>query len=75
MSREVCLFDKFSFCKNGVNCARVHLKGVCQERKYDYRKCNKRHPRPCRSYRINSFCSFGTSCKYSHRQPKEIEDQ
>ena len=75
MIREVCLFDKFSFCKNGVNCARVHLKEVCQERECDYRKCNKRHPRPCRSYRINGFCRFGTSCKYSHRQSKEIEDQ
>ena len=75
MIREVCLFDKFSFCKKGVNCARVHLKEVCQERECDYRKCNKRHPRPCRSYRINSFCRFGTSCKYSHRQSKEVEDQ
>ena len=23
MIREVCLFDKFSFCKNGVKCTRV----------------------------------------------------
>ena len=75
MIREVCLFDKFSFCKNGVKCDRVHLKEVCQTRECDYRKCNKRHPRPCRIFRINGFCRFGSSCKYSHRQSKEIEDQ
>ena len=75
MIREVCLFDKFAFCKNGLKCDRVHLKEVCQTRECDYRKCNKRHPRPCRIFRINGFCRFGSSCKYSHRQSKEIEDQ
>ena len=75
MIREVCLFDKFSFCKNGVKCDRVHLKEVCQTRECDYRECNKRHPRPCRIFRNNGFCRFGSSCKYSHRQSKEVEDQ
>lgn len=75
MIREVCLFDKFSFCKNGVKCTRVHLKEVCQDRECDYRNCNKRHPRPCRIFRMNSFCKFGTSCRYSHRLPKEVEEQ
>ena len=75
MIREVCLFDKFSFCKNGVKCLRIHLKEVCQNRECDYRKCNKRHPGPCRIFRMNGFCRFGTSCKYSHRLPKEVEEQ
>ena len=75
MIREVCLFDKFSFCKNGVKCTRVHLKEVCQIRECDYRKCDKRHPRSCRIFRMNGFCRFGTSCKYSHRLPKEVEEQ
>ena len=75
MIREVCLFDKFSFCKNGVRCLRIHLKEVCQNRECDYKKCNKRHPRPCRFYRMNGFCKFGTSCRYSHRLPKKVEEQ
>ena len=75
MIREVCLFDKFSYCKNGVRCLRIHLKEVCQNRECDYRKCNKRHPRPCRIFRMNGFCRFGTSCRYSHRLPKEVEEQ
>ena len=74
MIREVCLFDKFSYCKNGVKCSRVHLKEVCLKRECDYRKCNKRHPRPCRFFRENGFCKFGTRCRYSHRVSKEIEE-
>ena len=75
MIREVCLYDKFSFCKNGVKCMKVHLKEVCQNRECDYRMCNKRHPRPCRIFRMYGFCRFGTSCRYSHRLPKEVEEQ
>ena len=70
MIREVCLFDKFSYCKNGVRCLRIHLKEVCWNRECDYRKCNKRHPRPCKSFMEKGFCRFGTSWRYSHRPPK-----
>ena len=76
MIREVCLFDKFSFCKNGVRCLRIHLKEVCWNRECrDNRKCNKRHPKPCKSFMEKGFCRFGTSCRYSHRPPKVIEEQ
>ena len=75
MNREVCLFDKFSYCKNGVRCLRIHLKEVCWNRECDYRKCNKRHPRPCKIFLEKGFCRFGTSCRYSHRHPKIVEDQ
>ena len=75
MIREVCLFDKFSFCKNGVRCTRIHLKEVCQNKECDYRKCRKRHPKPCRMFRLNGFCRFGTKCSYSHKLPWEMEDQ
>ena len=75
MNREVCLFDKFSYCKNGVKCLRIHLKEVCWNRECDYRKCNKRHPRPCRIFLEKGFCRFGKSCRYSHRPPKIIEEQ
>ena len=76
MIREVCLFDKFSFCKNGVRCLRIHLKEVCWNRECrDNRKCNKRHPKPCKSFMEKGFCRFGTSCRYSHRPPKVLEEQ
>ena len=75
MHREVCLFDKFSYCKNGVRCLKIHLKEVCWNRECDYRKCNKRHPRPCKIFLEKGFCRFGTSCRYSHRPTKIVEEQ
>ena len=54
---------------------KIHLKEVSQNRECDYRNCNKRHPRPCRFYRMIGFCKFGTSCRYSHRLPKKVEEQ
>ena len=75
MHREKCLFDKFSYCKNGVRCLKIHLKELCWNRECDYRKCNKRHPRPCKIFLEKGFCRFGTSCRYSHRPPKIVEDQ
>ena len=29
---------------------------------------------PCRFFRENGFCKFGTSCRYSHRVSREIEE-
>ena len=75
MAREVCFFDKFSYCKNGDSCRRLHLKEVCLVRGCDYRKCEKRHPNPCKTFMLKGFCRFGTSCKYSHRLSKEAEEQ
>ena len=75
MIRDVCLYDKFSYCQNGVRCRRVHLKETCLIRECDYSKCNKRHPRPCRFLMLNGFCKFGSRCRYSHRLPKNVEDQ
>ena len=75
MYREVCMFDKFSYCKNGDKCLKIHLKETCLIRECDYRKCDKRHPRPCNIFMIRGICKFGTSCRYSHRLSKNVEDQ
>ena len=75
MSGEICMFHKYGFCKNGDKCNRSHLQEVCLKRECDSRKCDKRHPRPCKLVMENGFCKFGTKCSYSHRLPKIIEDQ
>ena len=69
------MFNKYGFCKNGDKCNRSHLQEVCLKRECDSRKCDKRHPRPCKLMMENGFCKFGTKCSYSHRLPKTIEDQ
>ena len=75
MTGEICMFNKYGFCKNGDKCNRSHLQEVCLKRECDSRKCDKRHPRPCKLMMENGFCKFGTKCSYSHRLPKTIEDQ
>ena len=75
MTGEICLFNKYGFCKHGDKCNKSHLKEVCLKRECDSRKCDKRHPRPCKLMMENGFCKFGTRCSYSHRLPKIIEDQ
>ena len=75
MSREICLFYKFGFCRNGDKCKKSHLTEVCNKRECDYKKCDKRHPRPCKYQLQRGFCKFDSKCSYSHRLPKMYEDQ
>ena len=75
MTGEICMFHKYGFCKNGDKCKKSHLKEVCLKWECDSKKCNKRHPRPCKYLSQNGHCKFDSKCSYSHRQPKMIEDQ
>ena len=75
MTGEICLFNKFGFCNNGDRCKRIHLKEVCYSRECFYKDCDKRHPRPCRFFIQDGFCKFNFRCTYSHRLPKNVEDQ
>ena len=75
MTREICLFYKFGFCRNGDKCKKSHLTEVCNKRECDYKKCDKRHPRPCKYQLQRGFCKFDSKCSYSHRLPKMYEDQ
>ena len=75
MEREnVCIFNKFGYCRNGDKCAKLHLTEKCLKEDCDVRKCNKRHPRPCKFYQDKGYCKFNSSCKYDHRQPKNVID-
>ena len=75
MAREICLFHKFGFCRNGDKCQKSHLTDVCFKRECDYKKCDKRHPRPCKYHLQRGFCKFDSKCSFSHRLPKMYEDQ
>ena len=73
MSGEVCMFDKFGFCKwETTGCNKVHLKENCLLEECDIRKCQKRHPRPCKFFTERGNCKYGGGCKFDHRPPKQI---
>ena len=72
MSGKVCMFDKFGFCKWEASCNKVHLKETCLLEECDSRKCQKRHPRPCKFYTERGNCKYGLGCRFDHMPPKHI---
>ena len=72
MTGEVCMFDKFGFCKWGTSCNKVHLKETCLLEECESRKCLKRHPRPCKFLTDRGCCKYGENCRFDHRPPKYI---
>ena len=74
MTTEVCMFDKFGFCKWEANCKKVHLREKCLLEDCEKRKCQKRHPRQCKFFSEKGFCKFNDNCKFDHRPPKLIRD-
>ena len=75
MTGEICMFDKFGFCKERDNCEKTHLTEVCVQEECDARKCDKRHPRPCKYFQQNGYCKFKFNCKYGHKQSGFLTDQ
>ena len=72
MTGEVCMFNKFGFCKWEANCKKIHLDEICLLEECESRKCNKRHPRLCKYFSERGFCKYGSSCRFDHRPPKYI---
>ena len=54
---NVCRFHKFGFCKFKSDCKNKHIEEICEEKSCD-KKCDKRHPKPCKY-----FVNFG-DCKW-----------
>ena len=75
MTGEICLYDKFGYCKRETKCNRIHLKETCNLLQCNYQRCQKRHPRTCKFYNQNGNCKFGSKCKYDHKMPKSMETQ
>ena len=72
MSGDVCMFDKFGFCKWETNCKKIHLKETCHLEECENKsRCQKRHPRPCK-FTERGFCKYGDNCRFDHRPPKYL---
>ena len=66
---NICIFEKFSICKNGDNCRFEHPTLVCDDQDCDIRMCFKRHPQDCLYYTNFNNCKNGDdSCKFHHRK-------
>ena len=73
MEEQVCLHQKFGFCKYKEKCIKRHLDEECKDLGNCRAKktCDKRHPKLCRRYVLEGSCSYNERCDYLHKE-KEI---
>ena len=72
MSSQIfCLHYKFGFCKHGDRCWKKHIDEKCENQECDGSSCDKRHPRPCKYYRLYKRCKFGDYCAFDHFVPMD----
>ena len=76
MEKEVCLYQKYGFCRYKEKCFKRHLKEECKDLNCPTKKmCNKRHPKLCKRYALEKSCIFGEKCDYLHRESEMSQDQ
>ena len=74
MSLEnVCIHNKFGFCKFGEMCFRLHKNEICENDKCGILRCPLRHPKTCRYFGKFRNCKFGTYCKFKHENEEKEE--
>ena len=76
MEGEVCIYQKYGYCKYKESCKNKHLEETCQQRSacLNQKSCHRRHPRGCKRYGVEGYCRFGAGCAYHHQeQPSPSE--
>ena len=68
--RQICRYHKYGVCKFRENCPDFHLNRICPGDCSNVDECNMRHPKLCRIFRDNGFCSF-PNCMYAHKPTQE----
>ena len=74
--QNVCVFNKYGYCKFKSNCRKQHILEICSNQKCEILRCSLRHPKICRYFRDFGMCKFGEWCLFRHelKVNKEIED-
>ena len=70
MEDEVCIFDKFGFCRFKSTCKRKHFNQKCEDLSSckNIKSCMKRHPKTCKRFAFQDVCRFGSTCAYNHKE-------
>ena len=76
MEEEVCLYQKYGFCKYKLDCQKRHFTEECKdlERCKIKQSCDKRYPKLCKKYLLEAFCKFGQECHYQHKEKDKSEE-
>ena len=74
---EVCLYQKYGFCKYKENCKKRHLEDECTNLNNCRSKntCEKRHPKMCRRYVWEGSCRYGNKCEYIHKEKEKSMEE
>ena len=62
---NICLFNKFGYCKFGERCRKHHKYKICEESSCEITSCRERHPKDCRYFRNFGRCKF-SPCAFNH---------
>ena len=75
-NQNVCIFNKYGYCKFKNTCRKQHIQEKCSNEKCEILKCSFRHPKICRYFRDFRNCKFGEWCSFRHeiKVNKDIED-
>ena len=67
-----CLYNDSGFCKYGEKCRKTHHKSICLRNNCD-KKCNSRHPKPCK---FKAKCKFLAKaiCAFNHENDEQDLD-
>ena len=67
----VCKYNQTGYCKFGFKCLKTHNNTLCKDRVCRNRECSNRHPKTCRDFAQNKFCSRQDYCAYAHHKSNE----
>ena len=73
-AQNVCLWNKFGYCKHKECCRKRHVKELCENNTCDILNCIFRHPKNCRYYRDYGKCKFNP-CMFLHVKKDRDDDE
>ena len=71
---NVCLYNKFGFCKFKETCKFRHISEKCELESCKFESCDLRHPKECRFFNQYRRCKFGDYCFYKHKEKETINN-
>ena len=63
---EICLYNKYGYCKYGEQCKLPHEDRTCTLTNCERRKCKFRHPKIFKYFAQKGTCKFEEKCKFLH---------
>ena len=71
---NICVYNKFCFCKYGVTCRKKHEELKCENASCEIFDCLKSHPRECRYFRDFKRCKYSEYCRYEHKEISDMDE-